>query len=772
MKLRVRTVHGETLKVEADKTDSIASFIAKLDLPPALAPRQGDLCLSLNKKDMLIPESTLEANGIRGGDLVHLLLRNGSEVPCASSSRPQASSSATIAGSGTPSPPPAPPRSNLYGLPTTAPTSDTGRSAGAAGLVQDSAGRVWQESVIATSKPQGATDPEEARRQRLLAIERRLGKSAVDEPEPVSGTQKRERPEGFAGDPGAVRSKQPPTCHDMLRTLHQRNNLGLLSATDAWVLGLHCSIAKCGYQSAHGEDSFLTQAWKGKSGSYTLSYLAEVEGCKAELTLKCVEMGAEIIVHASLGQGHTARANMRCAVSEMATSRQGGGLPELAQGGEPLFQMVRAKLIAALERQGVSARNEAGGGGASSAPPKAGSGDAEMTELDCGTIAGAGFPGLVDQAQTFAVFREGLRVAKSLPEVQATMLHEASFLVLSVHVLMCCAGLSPERDSSAAAPTQSAPEADSCACINPEWELVEGGAGQADWELVDKDSEHEERSQKRPGPPGGAAAAGECKWLLPEALRNSIAALPENWQRPAHGGSHAVRYVASVEGGSATVLFKAVQLNGRLFLHARIVAPPKASRGAHHFSAAPTARCVLVQSQMVAKIGGECVVTDEALEQLIVLVSRRLLVPIGRAVRAASALLAASPGDDDKAVAGVGESTHMALSARQGAASGMGASEAGEEPVGGVRAAGGGGAHPGSRAPRASFGALYAELKTHVLAHLPGRVLGVVSCASRKLNSLAMNDLLWGFLVVRDFGKGFGAAPLPVKVELRLRLNP
>ena len=56
-----------------------------------------------------------------------------------------------------------------------------------------------------------------------------------------------------------------------------------------------------------------------------------------------------------------------------------------------------------------------------------------------------------------------------------------------------------------------------------------------------------------------------------------------------------------------------------------------------------------------------------------------------------------------------------------------------------------------------TFGELYAELKTHILAHLPGRVLGVVACASRKLNSLAINDLLWGFLVARDFGKTFCA---------------
>ena len=76
MKLRVRTIDGGTLKVEAERTDSVLNFIAKLDLPPALA-RRGDFCLSLNKKDFLGLETTLEANGIRGGDLVHLVSRTG-----------------------------------------------------------------------------------------------------------------------------------------------------------------------------------------------------------------------------------------------------------------------------------------------------------------------------------------------------------------------------------------------------------------------------------------------------------------------------------------------------------------------------------------------------------------------------------------------------------------------------------------------------------------------------------------------------------------------
>ena len=39
-----------------------------------------------------------------------------------------------------------------------------------------------------------------------------------------------------------------------------------------------------------------------------------------------------------------------------------------------------------------------------------------------------------------------------------------------------------------------------------------------------------------------------------------------------------------------------------------------------HIRSAPTARCALVESEMVAKIGGECVLTDAALEKLIVMV--------------------------------------------------------------------------------------------------------------------------------------------------------
>ena len=571
MKLRVRTAHGETLKVEAEKTDSIASFIAKIDLPANA--QQGALCLSLNKRDMLDSESTIEANGIRGGDLVHLVLRNGGNAVGGSSNaaRPLAS------------PPPTPavaaasaqgaPRSNLYGLPTTAPTSDPSgptTEAGGGGLVRDSVGRVWQESVVATSHSnasgaaagghpaQSRTDPEEARRQRLLAIERRLGKSAVEESEAAIGTQKRERPEGDCGDParrpGSARCKQPPQVNDALRALRQRNNLGPLAAPDACVLGLHCCIVACGYELAQDEGTWLAPGagagWKGKNGSYTMVYLADFEGRKAELTLKCVEMGQEIVVHASLGQGYAARANMRCPVPDLVLRRHSSDEAELAQGGEPLFQAVRSKLVATLERQGVGVRRGAGGGAREGRATScaAGVADADMQDLDVrpvDVIGRAGFPGLVDQAQTFAVFREGLRVAKSLPEVRAAIAHETSFLFLSVHVLLCCAGLSPERESCPPPQAAGAAETSVSSVANPDWELVEVGAGQADWEIVDEEGAADERKRAAPAAPGDGAGS----WSLPEPLKKSITALPESWLRPANGGSHSVRYAASVEGG-------------------------------------------------------------------------------------------------------------------------------------------------------------------------------------------------------------------------------
>jgi len=77
MKLRVRTADGGTLRVEADKTCSVCSFVAQLELPPGQEASRADLGLSLNKKDLLNPDTTLEANGIRGGDLVHLVSMAG-----------------------------------------------------------------------------------------------------------------------------------------------------------------------------------------------------------------------------------------------------------------------------------------------------------------------------------------------------------------------------------------------------------------------------------------------------------------------------------------------------------------------------------------------------------------------------------------------------------------------------------------------------------------------------------------------------------------------
>ena len=100
--------------------------------------------------------------------------------------------------------------------------------------------------------------------------------------------------------------------------------------------------------------------------------------------------------------------------------------------------------------------------------------------------------------------------------LQAARVAEGSFIFLSLHVLLCCAGLSPQREgepprhtditstttpaaaAAASASSASMPVGASCkdagaaaggsgSALNPEWELVEGGGGQADWELVDED---------------------------------------------------------------------------------------------------------------------------------------------------------------------------------------------------------------------------------------------------------------------------------------------
>lgn len=244
-----------------------------------------------------------------------------------------------------------------------------------------------------------------------------------------------------------------------------------------------------------------------------------------------------------------------------------------------------------------------------------------------------------------------------------------------------------------------------------------------------------------------------------------------------------MRYVASVEGYSAAVLLKAVELNGRVVLHARPVAReigerssshPQRSTSHPHAHASrerererararetPTARCVLSVAEMVAAIGGECVITDTALQKLIVMVSHRLLVPIGRAARACAPLPQASregsPQHDpqhDPQPATTSEETRKQRPEASAAAAASSAAARGSKW--------------NTNSRRVTFGELYAELKTHILAHLPGRVLGVVACASRKLNSLAINDLLWGFLVARDFGKTFCAGSSEKKRRARV----
>ena len=222
MKLRVRTIDGGTLKVECEKTQSVAGFIASLELPEAIAAAPADFHLSLNKKDLLHPESTLEANGICAGDLVHLVSRTGAtggtgsvRVSTSVVARGAGSVGAATCASAQPLP-----RSSLFGLPTAAPTSDVAHndSASTGRLIQDESGRVW-ESVETTPGPPSASvmtisvsgsgggevgrvsgtaarkeDAEAARLQRLHAIERRFGKTFGEGRDQGSDTQKRERP--------------------------------------------------------------------------------------------------------------------------------------------------------------------------------------------------------------------------------------------------------------------------------------------------------------------------------------------------------------------------------------------------------------------------------------------------------------------------------------------------------------------------------------------------------------------------------------------------
>jgi hypothetical protein len=158
MKLRVRTIDGGTLKVEAEKTDSVDSFIAKLELSAELEMSRADFCLSLNKKDFLSLGSTLEANGIRGGDLVHLVPRTGgapATIP-ASPQSPAALVAATNTNSfGSTTHPAPPPQASLFGLPTAAPTADVASNVGGGAVsrinITDSVGRVWEQTVTSSS---------------------------------------------------------------------------------------------------------------------------------------------------------------------------------------------------------------------------------------------------------------------------------------------------------------------------------------------------------------------------------------------------------------------------------------------------------------------------------------------------------------------------------------------------------------------------------------------------------------------------------------------
>ena len=264
--------------------------------------------------------------------------------------------------------------------------------------------------------------------------------------------------------------------------------------------------------------------------------------------------------------------------------------------------------------------------------------------------SGGVFVGLGDQRRFHSAFREGLATASSMVSGGEVGLDSADILVLGVHVLFCCAGLVPIGTRLSTPP--------------------EGG------EL--------------------GVAEGTCKpdAPLPVPLESAISGLPPSWRGSKGSGCYSVRYCAPVEhAGGAPVLMKALVINGRLVLHAHVT------------GGRSVARCSVRIGEVVHKVGGVPVITDDGLEKMRQFCSKRLLSHVGRMIR-------------------LGE---------------------------GKTAVGGG------------FGGLYAELKTHVLAHLPARALGNIACANRKLNSLAMNDLLWEVVIIRDFGLAFATEPVATK---------
>ncbi|EKX47216.1 hypothetical protein GUITHDRAFT_137799 [Guillardia theta CCMP2712] len=97
-----------------------------------------------------------------------------------------------------------------------------------------------------------------------------------------------------------------------------------------------------------------------------------------------------------------------------------------------------------------------------------------------------------------------------------------------------------------------------------------------------------------------------------------ICSLPLSWTSSKQ--ERRVRYVASVEAETVSVLLRAVSINNRLVLLARV-------------PGGPVARLLLPIDEFVAELEGGPIVTDSSLQDLIVACSKRILGPIGRAAR-------------------------------------------------------------------------------------------------------------------------------------------
>eukprot|EP00288_Rhodomonas_lens_P008573 CAMPEP_0177723292 /NCGR_PEP_ID=MMETSP0484_2-20121128/18136_1 /TAXON_ID=354590 /ORGANISM="Rhodomonas lens, Strain RHODO" /LENGTH=142 /DNA_ID=CAMNT_0019235721 /DNA_START=290 /DNA_END=715 /DNA_ORIENTATION=- len=142
MKLRLRTPDGGTTRFEAEGSETLQAVIDRLKTMLPVEVFTSTCGISLNKKEVFDESRTLEACGIRGGDLLHLLQNPGATPPTSTAARTSSLSSSSLSSSSAA----VPTSRNLFGLPTSAPTgasSSQASSTSTTRMVQDRQGRVW-----------------------------------------------------------------------------------------------------------------------------------------------------------------------------------------------------------------------------------------------------------------------------------------------------------------------------------------------------------------------------------------------------------------------------------------------------------------------------------------------------------------------------------------------------------------------------------------------------------------------------------------------------